>query len=108
MGDLIPEPAGARVKDEKVFERVKLLSYHMESISEEFITDTSVDEFLEVSGAYFKHLHKLECYSVGLGHQVIWCGARKQSWLKWLYHMKWFGTPMTPVGNNVTLSNFTI
>jgi hypothetical protein len=89
MGDLIPESPASKPRDDKVFDRVKALSYHMESISEEFITDTSVDEFLEVSGAYFKHLHKLETYSLGLGNQVIWCGGRKLSWLKWLYHMKW-------------------
>lgn len=76
---------------EEVFESAKNLSYSVETLAEEFITDPSASELRTSSTIY---MNSLESLLTGLSRfesateEVVWTFGRRASWMKWLCRMR--------------------
>lgn len=72
---------------EEVFESAKNLSYCIETVAEEFITEPSAIRFKTLSTLYMNSLESLLTNLSNVAtatEEVVWAFGRRASWLKWL------------------------
>jgi hypothetical protein len=73
--------------DHSIFDKVKKVSYCIETLAEEFVTSPSAQEFNTMSKLLLSAIDlNIECYSSyeGTEEEVIWSYGRKASWMSWL------------------------
>ena len=73
--------------DQSVFDKVKKVSYCIETLAEEFVTSPSGTDFNAMSRLYLSALElNIKCFSSyeGTEEEVIWSYGRRAAWLAWL------------------------